>query len=77
VIELESGISNSGKYLDTNQSYISIPIVTTLYAVMVISKTNLRNAFAVSKNGYTSLIFIIADWNAQIIRLLLCGIQMY
>jgi hypothetical protein len=34
ILEL-SGISNSGKYLDTNQSYLSIPIVTTLYAVIV------------------------------------------
>jgi hypothetical protein len=32
VLEL-SGISNSGKYLDTNQSYISIPTVTSLYAI--------------------------------------------
>ena len=57
ILEL-SGISNSGKYLDTNQSYISIPLVTTLYAVTGNFKNDTaENAFAVSlKNGYTSLI---------------------
>jgi hypothetical protein len=57
ILEL-SGISNSGKYLDTNQSYISIPLVTTLYAVTGSFKNDTpENAFAVSlKNGYTSLI---------------------
>jgi hypothetical protein len=48
VLEL-SGISNSGKYLDTNQSYISIPLVTTLYAVNGNFKNDTpENAFAVS-----------------------------
>jgi hypothetical protein len=53
-----SGISNSGKYLDTNQSYISIPTVTSLYAIEGTFKNDTgENAFAVSlKNGYTSLI---------------------
>ena len=53
-----SGISNSGKYLDTNQSYISIPIVTSLVALEGAFKNDTpENAFAVSlKNGYTSLI---------------------
>jgi hypothetical protein len=56
ILEL-SGISNSGKYLDTNQSYISIPLVTTLYAVEGVFNDSVENAFAVSlKNGYTSLI---------------------
>ena len=57
ILEL-SGISNSGKYLDTNQSYISIPTVTTLYAVEGSFLNNTpENNFAVSlKNGYTSLI---------------------
>ena len=57
VLEL-SGISNSGKYLDTNQSYISIPTVTSLYAIEGTFKNDTgENAFAVSlKNGYTSLI---------------------
>jgi hypothetical protein len=57
ILEL-SGISNSGKYLDTNQSYISIPTVTTLYAVEGAFKNDTpENSFAVSlKNGYTSLI---------------------
>jgi hypothetical protein len=57
ILEL-SGISNSGKYLDTNQSYISIPLVTTLFAVAGNFKNDTaENAFAVSlKNGYTSLI---------------------
>ena len=57
VLEL-SGISNSGKYLDTNQSYISIPTVTSLYAIEGNFKNDTgENAFAVSlKNGYTSLI---------------------
>ena len=57
IIEL-GRISNSGKYLDTNQSYISIPTVTTLYAVDGNFLNNTpENNFAVSlKNGYTSLI---------------------
>lgn len=57
IIEL-GGISNSGKYLDTNQSYISIPTVTTLYAIDGNFLNNTpENNFAVSlKNGYTSLI---------------------
>jgi hypothetical protein len=56
ILEL-SGISNSGKYLDTNQSYISIPLVTTLHAVDGQFSDSAENAFAVSlKNGYTSLI---------------------
>ena len=56
ILEL-SGISNSGKFLDTNQSYISIPLVTTLYAVEGRFADSAENAFAVSlKNGYTSLI---------------------
>jgi hypothetical protein len=51
VLEL-SGISNSGKYLDT------IPTVTSLYAIEGTFKNDTgENAFAVSlKNGYTSLI---------------------
>jgi hypothetical protein len=57
ILEL-SGISNSGKYLDTNQSYISIPIVTTLRALEGKFKNDTpENAFAVSfKNGYSSVI---------------------
>jgi hypothetical protein len=56
ILEL-SGISNSGKYLDTNQSYIAIPLVTTLYAAEGAFSDSVENAFAVSlKNGYTSLI---------------------
>jgi hypothetical protein len=56
ILEL-SGISNSGKYLDTNQSYISITLVTTLHAVEGQFTDSAENAFAVSlKNGYTSLI---------------------
>jgi hypothetical protein len=56
ILEL-SGISNSGKYLDTNQSYLSVPLVTTLYAVEGQFADSAENAFAVSlKNGYTSLI---------------------
>jgi hypothetical protein len=57
ILEL-SGISHSGKYLDTNQSLISIPIVTTLYAVDGNFKNDTgENAFAVLlKNGCTSLI---------------------
>jgi hypothetical protein len=56
IIEL-AGIANSGKYLDTNQSYISIPLVSTLYAVEGQFSDSAENAFAVSlKNGYTSLI---------------------
>ena len=48
VLEL-SGISNSGKYLDTNQSYISIPTVTTLYALEGAFKNDTpENNFAVS-----------------------------
>jgi hypothetical protein len=57
ILEL-SGISNSGKYLDTNQSYISIPIVTSLVALKGAFKNDTpENACAVLlKNGYTSLI---------------------
>jgi hypothetical protein len=56
ILEL-SGISNSGKYLDTNQSYISVPLVTTLYAAEGEFADSAENAFAVSlKNGFTSLI---------------------
>jgi hypothetical protein len=56
ILEL-SGISNSGKYLDTNQSYISVPLVTTLYAAEGGFADSAENAFAVSlKNGFTSLI---------------------
>jgi hypothetical protein len=57
IIEL-GGISNSGRCLYTNQSYISIPTVTTLYAVDGNFLNNTpENYFAVSlKNGYTSLI---------------------
>jgi hypothetical protein len=55
-IEL-GGISNSSKYFSTAQSYISVPIVTTLYAVEGEFGDSPENAFAVSlKNGYTSLI---------------------
>jgi hypothetical protein len=52
-----SGISNSGKYLDTNQSYISVPLVITLYAAEGEFADSVENAYAVSlKNGFTSSI---------------------
>jgi hypothetical protein len=56
VIEL-SQVANNNKWLDTNQSYISVPLVTTLFAAEGEFPDSPENAFAVSlKNGHTSLI---------------------
>jgi hypothetical protein len=53
-----SSIANSGKYFIANESYISIPLVTTLYAIDGNFKNDTpENNFAVSlKNGFTSII---------------------
>jgi hypothetical protein len=53
-----SSIANSGKYFNANESYIAIPLVTTLYAIDGNFKNDTpENNFAVSlKNGFTSII---------------------
>jgi hypothetical protein len=53
-----SSIANSGKYFNANESYISIPLVTTLHAIDGNFKNDTpENNFAVSmKNGFTSII---------------------
>jgi hypothetical protein len=53
-----SGLSNSGKYLDAKQSFITIPLVMTLTSTAGnINNASLENAFSASlKNGYHNLI---------------------
>jgi hypothetical protein len=53
-----SGISNSGRYLDAKQSFITIPLVMTLTSTAGnINNASLENAFSASlKNGYHNLI---------------------
>jgi hypothetical protein len=53
-----SSIANSGKYFNANESYISIPLVTSLYAIDGNFKNDTpENNCAVSlKNGFTSII---------------------
>lgn len=55
-----AGISNSGKWLENFQSFISIPTVTTLVATEGLLNPSIENAFAVSlKNGFSNLIHSI------------------
>jgi hypothetical protein len=53
-----AGISNSGKYLDSTQSFITIPLVMTLASVNGAITDSVENAFACSlKNGFSNLIY--------------------
>jgi hypothetical protein len=52
-----AGISNSGKYLDATQSFITIPLVMTLASTTGAISDSVENAFACSlKNGFSNLI---------------------
>ncbi len=53
-----AGLSNSGKYLDCGQSFITIPLVLTMTATTGnLKNVSGENAFACSlKNGYSNLI---------------------
>jgi hypothetical protein len=52
-----AGISNSGKYFDATQSFLTIPLVMTLASTGGAITDSVENAFAASlKNGFSNLI---------------------
>ena len=53
-----AGLSNSGRYLNAQESFIVIPLVMTLAATTGnLKNSTLENAFAASlKNGYSNII---------------------